>query len=187
MKIYRSLKSDIITQLFGENKCNFYKQLGMKGHNGWDWFAKDGEPIYWDCDIRGRVIYISDDPSAGFGVVVLTQERKMYKHIFWHLKGFACKVGQVLESGDIIGYADNTGKYTTGTHLHRGIKECVKTERGYITINHDNGYFGGIDIAPFWGGDIFIRDLMTNLEGQVSILRKMVSLISNFLKGHKSK
>lgn len=178
MTIYRSIKYNIITQPFGENKVPIYKELGMLGHNGWDWFLKSGTPVYWDVDTAGQIIETMVDRYGGLGVVVQSKDgAKHYKHRFWHFKGFAVKVGQEVESGDLLGWGDNTG-YSTGDHLHRDLKEC--TENGQ-TLNRDNGYFGGIDIKTFFK-NVFVIDQINFLEKKKTILTKMMEILKKVVQ-----
>jgi len=51
-----------------------------------------------------------------------------------------------------MGISDNTGKYTTGNHLHFGLKKCDKTGR---TLDYDNGYHGAIDPKPYLVEDFY--------------------------------
>lgn len=39
-----------VNQPFGVNFVNFYQKLGMKGHNGIDFSAKDETPVYASHD-----------------------------------------------------------------------------------------------------------------------------------------
>jgi hypothetical protein len=42
---------------------------------------------------------------------------------FMHLSAFKCKAGQKVKEGDLIGLTGNTGKSTTGAHLHLDISK----------------------------------------------------------------
>lgn len=178
MKYYRPVKSTQINQWFGENKNPLYKQLGMLGHNGIDFGAPDGTKGYWYGSDIGTLIKIGYDYLGGNYCVVLTEEEeRFYKHVFYHLKEVVAKTGQVLESGDLMYITDNTGKGTTGPHLHAiEIKEVSKDENGnWKTLNKNNGYFGAIDPAPKFV-NIFILDYMETLKKQIGILQKLVVL-----------
>ncbi len=178
MKIYRSCKTNLISQCFGENKNSIYKEWNLAGHNGIDWLIQDGEPVYFDVDGRGKVIEVSLDYSAGLGVVVQTEG---FKHIFWHLKRVDVKVGDIVETGDLLGLGDSTG-YSTGPHLHRGLKKC--DENG-ITINRDNSYDGAIDPILFLQ-NIWVVDKKKFLEEKLSVLTGIVNLLK-LLIGLKTK
>ncbi len=173
MRIYRAVKTNLITQGFGENKNAIYKKVGMLGHNGIDWLLKRGEPVYYDVDKEGVVLETMIDQYGGLGVVVLSKDdNKYYRHRFWHLKGFAVKAGQKVETGDLLGWGDSTG-YSTSDHLHRDLKECKENGQ---TLNWNNGYFGAIDYLPFFK-NVFVLDQMKFLRKKKSILSKMVEIM----------
>jgi len=131
------------TQLFGQNFCDFYQQMGMKGHNGIDFMAEDGCPTYATHD---GLVSLEVDSDGGQGVNILDYTN-LFKTLHYHLKSFAVKNGDMVKAGDLIGYCDNTGKYTTGSHLHFGLKLMDKLG---TTLNKDNGYLGAIDPSPYF-------------------------------------
>lgn len=195
MKIYRALATNFRTQEFGikgtnpsmlEKYQSICRSPGdcLKAHTGQDWAAKDEEPLYWDGSVRGKVFRTWTDSKGGLGVEVITEEvNEILKHRFWHLKSFACKEGQILEIGDLIGYADNTG-WSTGTHLHRDVKLMIKIEGRYEKKYSDNGFFGAINFEPMFV-NIFALDAKNMME-QVSIIRILINLLKkklNILKG----
>jgi murein DD-endopeptidase MepM/ murein hydrolase activator NlpD len=147
MKIFRAVRINQLNQGFDAKSYmkEFYKKLGMSNHGGYDWYAKTGDPIYWDCDLEGTVLSTSTDSSGGLGIdVITTEEGKYHKHRFWHLKGFACFSGEKLTTGTLMGWADNTGN-STGPHLHRELKVCGKNKLGnYYTLDNNNGTYGTI-------------------------------------------
>lgn len=148
MKIYRAVKTNRITQLFGENKVPFYKQLGMKGHNGIDFKCWSGEPVVHACDWDGWA-YTEVDRDGGVGVNVVSKEpigESYYKVKYWHLGLVGIYDGQEVKPGQVIGWGDNTG-LSTGTHLHFGLKKCDKEGN---SLNLGNGYYGGIDPMPYF-------------------------------------
>lgn len=138
------LKDIYVTQPFGRNFVDFYQQFGYLGHNGVDFRAKNGCPVYASHD--GVIYYCGTDSTGGIQVDIWNEEN-LFKTIYYHLKSYIVKQGDIVKAGDLIGYADNTGKYTTGDHLHFGLKETTKTGS---TKNWDNGYAGAIDPAPYF-------------------------------------
>jgi len=138
------LKDIYVTQPFSRNYVDFYQQFGYLGHNGIDFRAKNGCPVYAAHD--GVIYYCGTDNTGGIGIDIWNEEN-LFKTIYYHLKSFIVKQGQYVKAGDLIGYCDNTGKYTTGDHLHFGLKETTKTGS---TKNWDNGYAGAIDPAPYF-------------------------------------
>jgi len=185
MILYRPIKTNLVTQLFGENKSPIYKEMGMLGHNGIDFACPYKEPIYWNCfDYEGEVLNHHIDSAGGIGIDIIVKDPKVYKLRFWHLvkDGYMPKIGTILSTGDLIGYADNTGR-STGNHLHFGIKPQILDKNGnYKNKLARNGYTGGIDPVPFFK-NTYIMDCMDNLAGQLNYIQKAVNLIKKLLKG----
>lgn len=134
--LFQPIKPFYINQHFGENKscvdlatgvsvitCDGlnpppgYRSLyGPKGHLGLDLAAYHGQPVYCACD--GTVSSIDTNPKSGLDVrVVSDANNETYRHIYEHLLGYQSKIGDKVEAGDLIGWADNTG-YSSGDHLH---------------------------------------------------------------------
>jgi murein DD-endopeptidase MepM/ murein hydrolase activator NlpD len=192
MKIYRALKTDWKTQGYGKDgtipgMIPAYNKMGLNYHNGVDWACYLKEPIYWNFDRRGIVNYTQNDLNAGVGVdVLVTYPEGAYKVQMWHfaMDGLVVKAGDVLESGQLIGYGNSTG-FSTGNHLHFGMKpQLIGPDGNYYTPNKDDGMLGCIDPMPFYE-NVFIVDLMNNLQAQVGILQKIINLILAFLKAEK--
>jgi murein DD-endopeptidase MepM/ murein hydrolase activator NlpD len=181
MKIYRALKTNKITQPFGVNWAPYYKKMGMKGHNGIDWGAKWQEPLYWDCNIQGTVTKIMIDNKLGWGIYVMTVDKDgAFQHRFWHLNAIFVKVGQVLDSGHLLGWADTTG-IALGCHLHRDLKPLKRDVDGYYKIaDYNNGYFGAVDYKPYLE-NIFVKDYIKQLEDKISWLQKIIEKIKKLL------
>jgi len=188
MKIYRAIKTDYQTQGFEAHPSmvEFYKKYGMTNHGGMDWAAKTGEGVYWDCDLPGIVDYCETDSSGGLGVNVITEsEGRVYKHRFWHLKGFVACAGDKVVPGTLLGWADNTGA-STGTHLHRDCKEMTKDQWGnYHTKYPDNGTYGTMDFKDIFENK-FVLDTPEGKKNNDGLIRKiLLMIIERFLKGRK--
>lgn len=140
------VKDVYITQPFGLNYLDFYTNLGMKGHNGIDFRARRGCEIYAAHD--GIVQFAGSDGDGGVQVIIW-DDKKQFKTIYYHLLDFSAKLhrGIKVVAGEMIGTADNTGKYTTGDHLHFGMK--FTTIHGN-TLDSNNGYYGAVDPAPYF-------------------------------------
>jgi hypothetical protein len=184
MKIFRSVKTNQLNQGFdaSPSMVEFYKNCGMSNHGGYDWACYTGEPIYWNCDIKGRVLNTEIDSAGGLGVNIITEDEDgIFKHRYWHLKTFLVEAGDKLRHGDIIGLADNTGK-STGTHLHTDTKEMVRDLNGnYCIKNHDNGTFGTIRNDQYFT-NIFILDQMGISERSAKLRLVLLTLIKRLTK-----
>jgi len=183
LKIFRPVKQNWVSQRFGENRLPMYKEMGMKGHSGIDFVCKDKAPLYFDVDIEGLVIQQHVDSKGGLGLDIVTREKNgdLFKHRYWHLHSFNVVPGDVVESGDLIGWCDNTGR-STGTHLHRGLKPVyLDDNENYKNKEPNNGYFGAIDPMPYFK-NIYIKDHIAFLKIHISLLKQMVELLQNLLK-----
>lgn len=82
----------------------------------------DGDPIYAPENIRVRNAAWN---NAGGNYMCLVGETTGLFYNLQHLSRFNAKAGNRVKRGDIVAYMGNTGKNTTGTHLHFAIgKEC---------------------------------------------------------------
>ena len=139
------LKQIIVTQPFGVNYLNFYRDMGLLGHNGIDFKAYTGTECYAAHD--GDVTFSGRDGDGGISVTLMDKVNH-FKTIYYHLQKTLCKLGDKVKAGDLIGLCDNTGKLTTGDHLHFGLKEL--DENNFNVLNYNNGYAGAIDPAPYF-------------------------------------
>jgi len=128
------LKDIYITQYFGENP-DIYKRFGLKGHNGVDFRAPDGTPVYAPHD---GVVKERNFDTDGYGKYVKIESSKEGS-VLAHFKDWAVNINKNVREGDLVGYADNTG-FSTGSHLHWGYYR-IPRDRG-------NGYGGFIDQLP---------------------------------------
>ena len=211
ISLSRPLKSNQLNQGFGENRScinqltkqvitksgetcpigyvDFYKSLNMWGHNGEDWNAWYGEPIYFNAIVYGGGILEGTcqneiDSSGGKGVDVLFTDpvtQAKYKTRYWHLKDSAVYDGQKIKSGDLIGYADSTGA-SSGNDLHWSVKPQTITGEN---LYPQNGYTGAIDIRKYEGikyyPDDFILTVL-NMYQQLTYLQQIYKLYYLLLK-----
>lgn len=164
LKLQNPLKDIQITQLFGQNALGVYVEAGMLGHNGIDFHAPHGTPIYASHD--GWAQY-QVDTAGGHGVIVVTDKeyegidgsKRLWKTIYWHMVDFlrepqykspiADKTGfTFVKTGDLIGFANNTG-ISTGSHLHFGLKPCAGEFGRWYNLLQNNGYYGSVDPKPY--------------------------------------
>lgn len=123
----------------------YYNKLGLKGHNGIDFSCPEGTPVYASHD--GTVWFAGIDTTMSVTVAIDTLEGD-YRSFYCHLSVLKVNNGQSVKCGDLIALSGNTGRYTTGPHLHFGLHPIAN----YSDTEHDNGYGGAIDPTPFWSG-----------------------------------
>ncbi len=143
-----------------------YSQFGLKGHNGLDWLAVHGQPIY--AAHEGTAAYFIDKNNGHLITIDSEKEYEVGKYgsvfvktVYGHLVDStkepkytspiykAKNMTKKVKAGDLIGYADNTG-FSTGDHLHFGLKPTKKNSKGKLyNVEQDNGYLGAIDPFPY--------------------------------------
>jgi murein DD-endopeptidase MepM/ murein hydrolase activator NlpD len=69
----------------------------------------------------GMVTYAGDHAVYGGTVVI---ENQGWQVFFAHLSVESASPGEVVAAGDVIGLSGNTGRYTTGPHVHMELREC---------------------------------------------------------------
>lgn len=107
-----------ITQKFGQ-VSRFY---GGKPHNGLDLRAIIGTPIL--AAGKGKIIMVADQDKfcrrGAYGKVVLIEHENNLTTLYAHLSRYVVTENDLINEGDLIGYAGKTG-YATGPHLHFGV------------------------------------------------------------------
>lgn len=105
---------------------------GQKGcHTGQDIGAPSGTPIR--AAATGEVIYVGW--STAYGKVTMIDHGDGLVTMYAHQSSFKVGKGQVVASGDVIGYVGSTG-FSTGPHLHF---EVHVNGKNYNPM----GWFGG--------------------------------------------
>ncbi|MEK7148606.1 MAG: peptidoglycan DD-metalloendopeptidase family protein [Patescibacteria group bacterium] len=118
-KVFASPLDNIrITQQFGKTTSS--ARLYASGtHNGTDFGVSVGTPV--KAMLSGTIIGAGDTdltcPGASYGRWVLIRHKNGLASLYAHLSLLKASEGQVVETGDVIGYSGNTG-YSTGPHLH---------------------------------------------------------------------
>jgi hypothetical protein len=100
------------------------------------------------------------------------------KSIYWHLTDgtepqfkspLFNKKNIPVETGDVIGYSDNTGA-STGDHLHWGMKFCYNG----MTLDKDNGFLGSVDPMLYCNG--YTPEQFLALKQKAYLLQQLVNL-----------
>lgn len=107
-----------ITQQFGRTVDSV--RLYTSGtHDGTDFRATVGTPVH--AMLSGTVIGTGNTdltcPGASYGKWVLIKHNNGLASLYAHFSLVRVSMGQVVNTGDLIGYSGNTG-YSTGPHLH---------------------------------------------------------------------
>lgn len=184
-----SRRTVIVNQLFGENLVSFYKKMGLLGHDAWDIRTKGTSQYLWHrlkgflrldriskdeekgiIDIQatheGTVTFAGEDADGGRYVTIMSDEltiegrKAKIETLYYHLDSWRKETGDEVRAGVIIGKAGNSGKYTTGHHLHFAIRVYWKVGKKYVA-DMNNGYRGRVDPTPFMAdGTVWQRGVM---------------------------
>jgi lipoprotein NlpD len=65
---------------------------------------------------RGVVVFAGFDPEIGYLIEI--QHYGGYLSIYKHCSKLLKKQGQTVDTGEVVALVGNTGKYSTGSHLH---------------------------------------------------------------------
>ena len=139
MKLHYPVKDARIVQPFGVNQTgvlDFYTRFGLPAHEGVDFHAATGTPVYACADgIVSRVERIPFEGSgSAYGIQVRIEHRlsdATYETIYAHLQAVEGRIvlNKIVTQGDIIGLSDSTGNAPT-PHLHLSLKKRGATARG---------------------------------------------------------
>lgn len=170
--INKSYPQGSCSQWFGENPALYSKFAGLVGHNGIDYVAKWGTPLYAVKDFE--VIYKATNYDTGYGFELwLMHENEIW--IYAHMSKTAVNVGDKITEGTYVGDMGNTGfvvssvdgngfwirgsNVDSGTHLHIAKRLFHWYQEGkdttyhgwyggkrYVIENMNNGYNGWLDV-----------------------------------------
>ncbi|PIQ68159.1 MAG: hypothetical protein COV91_05535 [Candidatus Taylorbacteria bacterium CG11_big_fil_rev_8_21_14_0_20_46_11] len=108
-----------LTQEFGDTSFAKSGAYNGKGHNGVDFAASIGTPVR--AALSGVIKGTGDTDTvcrgASYGKWIMIEHGNGLSTLYAHLSLIKVTEGQEISTGQIIGYAGNTG-YSTGPHLH---------------------------------------------------------------------
>ena len=115
------LKNVRITQYFGNTEFAASGAYNGKGHNGIDFAAAIGTPVY--ASLSGTVIGAGNTDVGGcysYGKWIMIRHANGLSTLYAHLSSINVSEGESVGTRDVIGYSGFTG-YATGPHLHYGV------------------------------------------------------------------
>jgi murein DD-endopeptidase MepM/ murein hydrolase activator NlpD len=87
-------------------------------HNGIDFLVNTGTPVYATGD--GTVKFAGR--KGGLGRTIIIDHGFGYTTVYGHLHRIKVKKGQHVKRGDLIALSGNSGRLTTGPHLHYEVR-----------------------------------------------------------------
>jgi murein DD-endopeptidase MepM/ murein hydrolase activator NlpD len=122
---------------FGYRTDPFTKVRKM--HNGMDFAANTGSPIYATGD---GIVARADNSASGYGNHIVIRHGFGYESLYAHLSKYNCRAGQHVKRGDVIGYVGSTGR-SEGPHCHYEVHKDEKV------VNPLNFYYGNISAVEY--------------------------------------
>ncbi len=139
--IYYIVKEIFFTKIFSQESRSFIKPadgfisrgfLSSKGHVGIDFVLKEGTEIF--ASANGYVIYSNFNIEDGNMIIIA--HRDGYITIYKHCSMLLKKERDNVIQGELIALSGNTGKITTGPHLHFEIwKDGIPLDPSKILLN----------------------------------------------------
>lgn len=148
----------------------YKKCFNLDGHNGDDFSAPLGEPIY---AIFSGYIIEQTSKDTGYGLRICQRfmfRGRYYMAVYGHMQRLERDESFVwnwltkrypVREGQVVGYVNSTG-FSGGNHLHLGVYECDENGN-YLQPN--NGYGGCIDPWPLLKGHKMSNTLLVKREG----------------------
>ncbi len=112
-----------ITSPYDLDRAEFKTKSGVRvppGHKGIDIANVEGTPVV----AIGNGVVSNIYSSTGSGNIIVIDYGNGVTSVYHHLKGYATgiSVGTQVSQGQVVAYMGNTGKFTTGPHLHFELK-----------------------------------------------------------------
>lgn len=111
-----------LTQFFGNTSFAAAGAYAGKGHNGVDFRAENGTPVF---AAEGGIVHGTGDTDIGckrasYGKWILVKHSNNLTTLYAHLSAIGVSQGQTVKRGERIGLSGQSG-YATGPHLHFGL------------------------------------------------------------------
>lgn len=109
-------KNNLLDDIFLFDPINgtLSQKFNITNHPGVDIIAKENETVK-SC-LEGIVVHTSYDDQDGYTIIVNHQNDLIF--VYKHISKVLTKVGESVNTGDVIGVVGNTGERSTGPHLH---------------------------------------------------------------------
>ena len=143
-----------ITHYFGNTEFARSGAYSGRGHNGIDFRASPGTPVY--AALTGEVVEVNHGvaPNCQYGKWILIKHGNGLTTLYAHLSEIEVSKGQRVSTKELIGFSGNTG-YATGPHLHFTVYasnavsfkqyKCNSGPTVYVPISAYSGYLNPLD------------------------------------------
>ena len=151
------LDSATVTQYFGNTSFAQSGAYSGQGHNGIDFRASIGAPVKTALTGTVQEINLGAVKNCQYGKWILVKHDNGLTSLYAHLSSIAINKGDRVVTGQVIGYAGDTG-YATGPHLHFTVYvssavsfknyTCNSGKSAYIPIAPLNAYLNPVSYLP---------------------------------------
>lgn len=177
-------------QRWGVFNPEVYLRFGFTNHNGED--VKLGIDALVCAPVKIKIVQIGNHPK-GAGIFVsgitidafdewLASGPKAYKvyFTFMHLKEVLCKVGDVLDIGDLIAVGDNTG-FSTGQHTHMFAGRVAEENGSYKFVDESLKHADySFDHTKYYNGEYAAgykaKKIIAETEAEIEEVKKLEAL-----------
>lgn len=141
-----------ITQKYGYTKFALSGAYKGKPHNGLDFGAPYGTPIY--ATEKGKVTAVANQdiycPKGAYGKFITIEHENNLTTLYAHLSLWTIKEGDPIERGQLIGYVGNSG-YSKGSHLHFGVyaTQAFRVDSAHLNCGPKMPYGGSLNPADY--------------------------------------
>jgi len=111
------ISSDVLQTIIFHKPVNGFVSRGFssgKGHFGIDFSVKVGTPVY--SAANGYVVFADYTVNDGYMMIIAHSDD--YITVFKHCSQLVKSTRDFVTQGELIALSGNTGKLTTGPHLH---------------------------------------------------------------------
>lgn len=140
-----------ITQYFGNTSFSRSGAYNGKGHNGIDFRAAVGTPVF--VSEQGTVRATGDTDTAcrraSYGRWILVDHNNNLSTLYAHMSLIKVQSGDVVNRGELLGYSGKTG-YATGPHLHLTVFARQAVQVGELK-SRTCGRIMTLPMSPFGG------------------------------------
>lgn len=146
-----------ITQYFGNTSFAQSGAYSGQGHNGVDFRASIGAPVKAALTGTVQEINLGAVKNCQYGKWVLVKHDNGLTSLYAHLSSVAVNKGDRVVTGQLVGFAGDTG-YATGPHLHLTVYvssavtfknyTCNSGKSAFIPIAPLNAYLNPVSYLP---------------------------------------
>ena len=164
------------------SKFGFRDYNGMWWHNGMDFRAPEGTPVYAVAD---GIVKVSHNNKGGYGLYIVLNHGR-WGSLYGHLSQYNTFVGQKVKAGQLIGYTGSTGD-SEAPHLHFEVRAAEYKDFWDRCKSDRNVFMRCVDPYPYLQAfldrqDISIETAIKIVQENADLEEKTIDYLSNDYK-----